>query len=95
MSPRNTQSQIQRVAFKIMDYLRENPSAKDSCRGIASCWIGEEFDVVERALFFLVGSGLVARETRHGTAFYRLNNQSSSGRRTKGDNQRTHAGGQG
>jgi len=92
LTPKNSQTQVHQVASEIMEYLRENPSAKDSCRGIASCWVSEDFHLVERALFLLVGSGLVTRETRHGTAFYGLNSKPSGVSRTGGRQPRPKAG---
>jgi DNA-binding IclR family transcriptional regulator len=62
----NTAS-IPKLAFKILDYLRRHPNAKDSVEGIADWWVGEDPSEVRRALETLVELRLVAR--RRSAAF--------------------------
>jgi len=53
-----------RVAIAILHYLREHPTAKDSAAGIAKWWVGEERELVEKALAFLVKAGVLEKR-RH------------------------------
>ena len=76
MNYRDVEGYDQQIGSKIMSYFRQNPFAKDSCRGIASCWVHEDFELVERALTLLVRKGLISKETRRGTAFYKLSKSS-------------------
>ena len=55
---------VRRVAMAILSYLRDHSLAKDSARGIAKWWVGEELDVVEKALALLVNEGAIEKH-RH------------------------------
>lgn len=51
----------QRLAFKILDYFRRYPQAKDSVEGIAKWWVGEDPVEVLRVLDELVDRNLVGK----------------------------------
>lgn len=53
-----------RAAIAILQYWRDHPSAKDSALGIAKWWVGEEHDVVEKALALLVREKVIEKR-RH------------------------------
>ncbi len=55
---------VRRVAIAILSYLGDHPLAKDSVRGIAKWWVGEELNVVEKALALLVKEGMIEKK-RH------------------------------
>lgn len=59
---------VRRVIIAILHYLRDHPLAKDSAQGIAKWWIGEERELVEKALAFLVKEGVMQKK-RH---FYQI-----------------------
>jgi len=42
------------VAQSIIEYVKENPDAKDTAEGIAKWWVQEDQAIVERALEYLV-----------------------------------------
>lgn len=52
------------MAIAILHYFRDHPSAKDSAAGIAKWWVGEEKEVVEKALALLMEEG-VMKKRRH------------------------------
>jgi len=52
------------VAIAILSYLRDHPQAKDSAKGIAEWWVGEEKEIVEKALTLLKQEGIIAKR-RH------------------------------
>lgn len=56
--------EVCRVAIVILNYLRDHPQAKDSLQGIAKWWVGEETEVVEKALAFLIHEGAMEKQ-RH------------------------------
>ena len=56
--------EVCRVAIVILNYLRDHPQAKDSLQGIAKWWVGEETEVVEKALAFLLKDGIIKKK-RH------------------------------
>ncbi|MGH7597777.1 MAG: hypothetical protein ACREOI_15615 [bacterium] len=56
--------EVRRVAMAILHYLGDHPSAKDSARGVAKWWVGEEREVVEKALALLVKEGVIEKK-RH------------------------------
>jgi hypothetical protein len=64
----NDNHNVRRVTIAILYYLRDHPSAKDSASGIAKWWVGEEREVVEKALALLVKEGVIEK-WRH---LYRL-----------------------
>jgi len=49
------------LAFKILDYFRRHPQAKDSVEGIARWWVNEDPVEVRRVLDQLVDKNLVAK----------------------------------
>jgi len=55
---------VRRTAIAILHYLRDHPRAKESARGIAKWWVGEEQEVVEKALALLLDDGVIEKE-RH------------------------------
>jgi hypothetical protein len=55
---------LRRVAIAILSYLHDHPLAKDCVRGIAKWWVGEELNVVEKALALLVKEGMIEKK-RH------------------------------
>lgn len=63
-----------RVAIAILSYLGDHPLAKDSARGIAKWWVGEELNVVEKALALLVEEGMIEKK-RH---LYQLTSREAS-----------------
>ena len=56
--------EVCRVAIVILNYLRDHPQGKDSLQGIAKWWVGEETEVVEKALAFLIQEGAMEKQ-RH------------------------------
>ncbi len=64
---------MRRATLAILHYLRDHPQAKDSAKGIAQWWIGEKREVVEKALAFLVESGVLMKKRHH----YQLSNKHS------------------
>ena len=62
------------MAIATLNYLRDHPQAKDSLQGIAKWWVGEEPEVVEKALAFLLEEGVIVKRrhvyqlTSHETA---------------------------
>ena len=53
-----------RIAIAILNYLRDYPQAKDSAKGIAEWWVGEEKEIVEKALALLKQEGIIVKR-RH------------------------------
>ena len=49
-----SEEEIIAVAQSIIEYLKENPDAKDTAEGIAKWWVQEDTVIVERALEYLV-----------------------------------------
>lgn len=49
------------MAIAILSYLRDHPQAKDSAKGIAEWWVGEEKKNVEKALALLKQEGIIAK----------------------------------
>lgn len=73
----NTLSKDQRIAkagIAIMDYLRYHPDAEDTAEGIAQWWVGEAYDIVEKALNLLVRRGFIEQREE----LYRLYQQEVS-----------------
>jgi len=56
--------EVCRVAIAVLNYLRDHPQAKDSAKGIAEWWVGEEKKIVEKALALLKQEGIIAKR-RH------------------------------
>lgn len=56
---------VRRAVLAILHYLRDHPQAKDSAKGIAQWWIDEKREVVEKALAFLVQSGVLIKKRHH------------------------------
>lgn len=56
-----TEEEIIAVAQLIVEYLRNNPDAKDTVEGIAKWWVHKDKYVVERALEYLVEQKHVMR----------------------------------
>lgn len=44
-----------------MNYLRDNPKAKDTLQGVAKWWVGDEEKVVNEALIFLQNEGVIEK----------------------------------
>jgi hypothetical protein len=53
---------IRRTAIAILHYFSDHPAAKDTAKGIAKWWVGEDLETVEKALALLVKEGVVVRE---------------------------------
>ena len=49
-----SEEEIISVAQSIIEYLKNNPDAKDTVEGIAKWWVQEDKDVVKSALEYLV-----------------------------------------
>ena len=58
------------LAFKILDYLRRNPSAKDSVEGIAKWWVQEDPVEVRRVLEKLAELDLVGKRSNASFDLY-------------------------
>ena len=58
------------LAFKILDYLRRNPSAKDSVEGIARWWVQEDPVEVRRVLEKLAEMNLVGKRSNAAFDLY-------------------------
>lgn len=56
------QSPTLRAAVAILHYLQDHPEAADTVAGIAKWWVGEEIEVVQKALELLVKESVVVRE---------------------------------
>lgn len=65
------------LAFKILDYLRRNPSAKDSVEGIAKWWVREDPVEVRRVLEKLVELDLVGKRSNASFDLYYAANGST------------------
>jgi hypothetical protein len=52
---------VRKSAIAILHYLRDHPQAKDGVEGIAQWWIGEEREIVEKALALLVKEGVIEK----------------------------------
>ncbi len=52
---------MRKSAIAILHYLRDHPQAKDGVEGIAQWWIGEEREIVEKALALLVNEGVIEK----------------------------------
>ncbi len=63
---------VRRAALAILHYLRDHPNAKDSAKGIAQWWIGENREVVEKALAFLVQSEVLVKKRHHYQLAHKL-----------------------
>jgi predicted transcriptional regulator len=69
------------VAYEILMYLAESPTAQDTLQGIMEWWLLEQHikrqtSVVKSALAQLVAEGLVLeRKRRDGRIHYRVNRQ--------------------
>ncbi len=59
-----------RLAFKILDYLRRNPAAKDSVEGIARWWVRDDPGDVRRVLEKLVDLNLVGKRSNAAFDLY-------------------------
>lgn len=64
MNKSTQQPQAYRVAIAILSYLQDHPQAKDSAKGIAEWWVGEEKALVEKALVLLKNEGIIVKR-RH------------------------------
>lgn len=63
------------LAFKILDYLRRNPAAKDSVEGIARWWVQEDPVEVRRVLEKLAELNLVGKRSNAAfDLYYAVNN---------------------
>ena len=58
------------LAFKILDYLRRNPSAKDSVEGIARWWVQDDPVEVRRVLEKLADLNLVGKRSNAAFDLY-------------------------
>lgn len=56
--------EVSRIAIAVLSYLRDHPEAKDSAKGIAEWWVGEEKKNVEKALALLKQEGIIIKR-RH------------------------------
>ena len=56
--------EVERVADKILDYLKDHPHAQDTARGICEWWLFPKYneDLVEEALKKLINEGDIVRE---------------------------------
>lgn len=60
------------LAFKILDYFRRHPRAKDSVEGIAKWWVDDDPVAVRNALESLVDKELVYRHTNASIELFSL-----------------------
>jgi hypothetical protein len=58
------------LAFKILDYFRRYPQAKDTVEGIAKWWVQEDTVEVRRVLDKLVDLKLVGKRTNAAFDLY-------------------------
>ena len=65
------------LAFKILDYLRRNPSAKDSVEGIARWWVQDDPVEVRRVLEKLAELNLVGKRSNAAFDLYYANGEHS------------------
>jgi hypothetical protein len=72
MTQANMMEQVEnsQLAFKILDYLRRNPSAKDSVEGIARWWVQEDPVEVRRVLEKLAEMNLVGKRSNAAFDLY-------------------------
>ncbi len=66
-------SQVLEAARLIMDYLAEQPRARDTARGIAEWWIKTNSLVTEQALAYLLSQRFVVRIACNGPPLYGRN----------------------
>ena len=67
------------LAFKILDYLRRNPAAKDSVEGIARWWVREDPVEVRRVLEKLAELNLVGKRSNAAFDLYYAVNGNGNG----------------
>lgn len=54
MKKKANNHRVLRIAIATLTYLRDHPSSKDTAKGIAKWWVGEEENMVEEALELLI-----------------------------------------
>jgi hypothetical protein len=59
-----------KLAFKILDYFRRYPQAKDTVEGIAKWWVQEDPTEVRRVLDKLVAMNLVGKRSNAALDLY-------------------------
>ena len=67
-----TRSEEEKVAFRILAYLKEHPQAKDTIEGISPWWLGPEagkyrLEDLERALSSLISKNLIVSKQMEGS----------------------------
>lgn len=68
------------LAFKILDYLRRNPAAKDSVEGIARWWVRDDPVEVRRVLEKLAELNLVGKRSNAAfDLYFAANNEREKG----------------
>ncbi len=65
-------SEIQKVAWKILEYLGRNPDAMDTEKGIAQWWVRDDLKRVRAALALLVDREILQVRTLNGYPYYFL-----------------------
>ena len=63
------------LAFRILDYFRRHPNAKDSVEGIALFWVGADPMDVRRVLDKLVNMKLVDRRENTSLDLYSVGSE--------------------
>ncbi|RME02035.1 MAG: hypothetical protein D6814_00375 [Calditrichaeota bacterium] len=51
-----------RTAIAILHYFQDHPTAKDTAAGIARWWVGEDLEIVKKALALLTKEGIVTKD---------------------------------
>lgn len=67
------------LAFKILDYFRRHPQAKDTVEGIARWWVQDDPVEVRRVLEKLVNLNLVGKRANASFDLYYATNGNTSG----------------
>jgi hypothetical protein len=73
---------VAEVQGRILDYLAQHPSAKDTLSGIAVFWVGCELEVAAAALRALVAEGEVEEVRYHEAVYFQLHKRSDGDERS-------------
>lgn len=81
MEPKDAAQSMEnpQLAFKILDYFRRYPQAKDSVEGIARWWVQEDATEVRQVLDRLVDLNLVAKRRSASRDLYFAPDSDGSG----------------
>ena len=87
-------SSVEAAAKNILEYLKKNPGAMDTDKGIAHWWVREEIHQVQTALSFLLERGMIQVKAFNGQSYYFLSehSQGSSPKSLLADFDRTKRG---